>query len=295
MEEIKRLYQAVNLLRSDFSLKGQMMNLPELVGLSPSYLNQLFKKNLGETPGKFLKRHRLRRAVQELRYRKDSVLEIGMEYGFESISDFARSVKEAYDLTPSEIQKGATFSVNDHRRERFFRIEEFKQGMNCSAITDIEIRHHPAFRIGYIRVLNAMSVHHSSSPAQCLVILTEWALKSGIPIFRPYGPLGICYEDFDLDPYKQFIYDAAVILPAIWEGVLLPNMNVQIVPAGKYAVVKMRGDLAAETDVLDYFKFYWLAKNKVRLDNRPHLEIFVNENSVYDWTDMSLELHYPII
>ncbi|MBT7611024.1 MAG: AraC family transcriptional regulator [Bacteriovoracaceae bacterium] len=293
MEEIKRLNHAINILRSDLSFKGQISELSTKVGLSSSYLNQLFKKNLGETPGKFLKRHRLRRAVQEIRYRKDSVMDIGMEYGFESATDFTRSVKQAFNLTPTDIQKGANFSVNDDRKERFFRIEKFKRGMACSAISEIEIRNHDAIRLGYLRVLNAME-GGGSNPEESLIAITEWAIKEGIALFNPFGPVGICYEDFDLDHYLRFIYDAGIVLPVDWEGELMPGMNIQMIPAGKYAVVKMRGDLEAETDTLDYFSYYWLPHNKALLDDRPHLEVFVNESSVYDWSDMRLELHYPI-
>lgn len=75
------------------------------VGMSKSNFQRLFQERKGITIGLFLRRQRLHAAVEELISTNRSIIDIALDYQFESQQTFSRAFKEATWLTPSEVRK----------------------------------------------------------------------------------------------------------------------------------------------------------------------------------------------
>jgi AraC-like DNA-binding protein len=74
------------------------------VGLSTSRLRHLFTKELGISPGSFLKLTQLHGARQLLLNSFLSVKEISSHAGFTDVSHFVRDYKKMYGETPSQTR-----------------------------------------------------------------------------------------------------------------------------------------------------------------------------------------------
>ena len=83
------------------SVRGLAVEL----GLSPIYLERLFKQSEGVTIGAYIQREKIERAKNLLRYSDRSLFEISEYLGFSSQSYFGRIFKKATGMTPKQYRK----------------------------------------------------------------------------------------------------------------------------------------------------------------------------------------------
>lgn len=82
-----------------------LTDIAEQVGLSPYYLERLFKKETFETPRTYLEKVRIDKAVQLLQSTNLTNLEICYEVGFQSPSNFYKVFRNLKNCSPSEFRK----------------------------------------------------------------------------------------------------------------------------------------------------------------------------------------------
>lgn len=87
-------------LAQDLNVEG----LADLLCMSQPSLYRFFKERLGNSPGEFILRERLRIASELLKAGEMSVKEVGYEVGFSSPSYFIKRFKQQYGCTPRAYQ-----------------------------------------------------------------------------------------------------------------------------------------------------------------------------------------------
>jgi len=91
-------------LADDLSLA----QLAGLVGMSPHYFSELFKRSMGCAPHRFILLQRVERAKNILRDSSRSVIDAGMSAGFSNPSHFARMFRRVVGVSPSRFQSDQT-------------------------------------------------------------------------------------------------------------------------------------------------------------------------------------------
>lgn len=71
------------------------------LGISLSYLRQLFTQSYGEPPLTYLRRLRLQFAARELRNGEQAVLDIALAAGYQSVSAFYAAFKREWRMSPA--------------------------------------------------------------------------------------------------------------------------------------------------------------------------------------------------
>ena len=74
--------------------------------LSPYHFLRSFEAVAGLTPYQYVKRMRLRRAAVRLVQEESSVLEIAFECGFGDLSNFNRSFRAEFGMSPRAFRRG---------------------------------------------------------------------------------------------------------------------------------------------------------------------------------------------
>jgi len=87
-------------LESDISL----LDIATVAGMSPHYFSELFKQSMGRSPHNYVLLQRVERAKQLLRDPKCSIIEAGLDVGFQNPSHFARIFRKLEGTTPSEFR-----------------------------------------------------------------------------------------------------------------------------------------------------------------------------------------------
>ena len=87
-------------LETDFSLS----DLATIAGMSPHYFSELFKQSMGRSPHNYVLLQKIERAKQLLRDPKRSIIEAGLDVGFQNPSHFARMFRKLEGTTPSRFR-----------------------------------------------------------------------------------------------------------------------------------------------------------------------------------------------
>lgn len=98
-------HQVITFLMANQKCKVSLEDVAGHVGLSPTYLDRMFKEETSETPRSFLEKIRVDKAAHLLKHTDYTNLEICYEAGFQSTSHFYKAFRRLKDLTPREYRK----------------------------------------------------------------------------------------------------------------------------------------------------------------------------------------------
>lgn len=100
--DIKRMMQVESVLVSNLSVAPpSLAELARIGMMSETKLKVVFKKIYGLTPYEYYQKNRMLKARQLLNKRKFSVKQIGMQLGFQNLSNFTIAYKKAFNILPS--------------------------------------------------------------------------------------------------------------------------------------------------------------------------------------------------
>jgi AraC family transcriptional regulator len=81
-----------------------LSQLAAIAGMSPHYFSELFKQSTGRAPHQYVLLRRIERAKEKLRDPKRSIIDAGLDVGFENPSHFARVFRKLEGTTPSKYR-----------------------------------------------------------------------------------------------------------------------------------------------------------------------------------------------
>ncbi|RAJ78943.1 AraC family transcriptional regulator [Chitinophaga dinghuensis] len=107
------VYNVLHLIEQHYD---QDISIKQLEGASHySYRNiqRIFKYTCGETIGAYQKRLRLENAYKLMLYTNDSITNIALKVGFESLASFSKAFKEHFHCAPKEAKLSKTLLFSD--------------------------------------------------------------------------------------------------------------------------------------------------------------------------------------
>src|SRR5882762_3559235 len=99
-----RLKRVLDYIAASLDRNINLAQLSAIAGMSPHYFSELFKQSTGRTPHTYVLHQRIERAKQRLRDPECSVIDAGLEAGFENPSHFARVFRRLVGTTPSRFR-----------------------------------------------------------------------------------------------------------------------------------------------------------------------------------------------
>ena len=96
-----RLKRVLDYIAAKLDENISLGQLATIAGMSPHYFSELFKLSTGRTPHKYVLMQRIERAKQQLRDPKRSIIDAGLDAGFQNPSHFARMFRKLAGATPS--------------------------------------------------------------------------------------------------------------------------------------------------------------------------------------------------
>ena len=156
-EYVQRVNRAIDYITEHLAEPLRLEDVARAASFSPYHFHRIFRGLMGETLASFVKRVRLERSVYLLSHRKGlSLTEIALACGFSSSSDFSRSFRTHYGVSPKR------FDVEKFRRSGR---EALRQAVPATGNADefaVALRSLPARRVAYIRYSGPMKDPASS-------------------------------------------------------------------------------------------------------------------------------------
>ena len=105
MEPIEPINRAINYIESNLTEAISLEDVSAVAGYSLFHFSRLFLELIGETPGDYIRKRRLSEAARELVSSRKSILDIALDYQFQSQEAFSRSFKRLFRASPGIYRK----------------------------------------------------------------------------------------------------------------------------------------------------------------------------------------------
>ena len=103
-----RLLRALELFETNFDRPIRLDDVADAVRMSKSHFSRLFSGSVGESPGRYLRRYRIKRAHEMMLSTRKSLSEIALNCGFADQSHFTRTFSRIVGVSPAAWRR--TFS-----------------------------------------------------------------------------------------------------------------------------------------------------------------------------------------
>lgn len=267
----KQIEQATRFIESHLTERLDAERVAASVHLSYYHFHRIFAAMTGETLGDYIRKRRLTEAAVALLSSERSILDIALEYQFESQEAFSRSFKQVFGATPGSFRKRSMRPIFLEKGTLLgdrlqHRLDTISLVPNIAEIED---------DIHVVGVSGAVSPDHNTIPKLWEELLQRrHEIQALTPELTGYG---ICppqhdVEFRDITEHSPFGHMAGFSVERIAD---IPHgMRAYTIFAGAYAVFKHIGTTQQLRSTYDYIWGTWLSNTSLRLADRADFEIY---------------------
>ena len=288
-EYAQRINRVIDYLRANLDRQVKLKELAKVACFSEFHFHRIFHAVSGETLNNFTKRLRLEKAARLLRYSNQSLTDIAFDCGFSSSATFSRSFRAGYDTSPSQFRKSGEIKKSKIRKE-LFSGDEYYLPMSAEekrAAFPVRLLDLPERQVAYIRVTNAFETDRVIAALKTLI---GWAKAENI--FSQGTLFGMSVDDPHVTPKHLYRYEVCLASSLPFE--CREGMSRLKMPAMRYAVTRVSGDIRKVATATDYLIRGWLINSDYQPEHAPGLEIFLNKEKATDWSHFELDLCIPV-
>jgi len=232
-------------------------DIAKAAGYSQYHAARLFKEEIGVSPFEYIRRERLLQAASNLRGGKPKVLDVAMDYVFDSHEGFTRAFVNAFGITP---KKYATYPSPkgwhiprhflDRQKQRETRQEE--QSMNKeTAYVFVQIMERPARKLMLFRGKKATGYFEYCAEVGCTDENTghiaPWDILTNVKE-AIHEPVGLWLPE-NMRPPGTSTYAHGVEIPADYAGEVPEGFDVIDLEPCKFLV--FQGETYDDANFMD--------------------------------------------
>ena len=288
-EYAQRIDRVIDYLRGNLHRQVKLEELAKVACFSEFHFHRIFGAVSGETLNNFTNRLRLEKAARLLRYSDKSLTDIALDCGFSSSATFSRAFRSGYETSPSQFRKTGEIKKSKICKE-LFDDQGYDLPMSAEekrAAFPVRLIDIPERQVAYIRVTNAFQ---EDKVLAALKTMIEWAKSQDI--FSQGILFGMTVDDPHVTPKHLYRYEVCLASSLPFE--CMEGMSKLKMPAMRYAVTKVSGDLRKVATAWDYIYRNWLINSAYEPEHAPALEVFLEKENALDWSHCELELCLPV-
>lgn len=242
-------------------------------------MNRIFLALHQETIGKYIKRMRLEKAAEYLKYSNESIGDIAFEIGFNDIAAFSKAFKRKFSYSPSTFREKGQITLSK---------------ISSTIPTDYRI----PYTIEYLPDIEILYLEHRGAYHDLQAIEQVWdqleayALQHDL-IHEHTVVLAEIVDDETISTAIHCRYNAAITL-----DIPFPHttqfFNTKIIPAQKYIKTLHQGAYDA-TDQSYQNLYLTLLEDGFQLADSSTLEFFLNDASSTATEDLLTEICIPVL
>ena len=284
--QLERYKKLLAFIEANFKEDINIETIEAVCHYSYRNINRIFEALHRETIGKYIKRLRLEKAAQYLKYSEMGVADIGYEVGFEDRAAFSKAFKKRYGCAPSAFRLS-----EEALREMTQQSIEADEGEDRQKLT---------FEIAYLPDFDYLFIAHIGDYTDILAMekvgnqLHQYVKDKGILNKQSIFMTEIV-DDSEISDHIHLRYHLGFILdralPFEPEGLYRIKRH----QAQKYAKFVHKGTLESSIDFYDKIYAFWMADVGLELKDLPTLEFYPNYDGDHPPTDLLTEIYIPVL
>ena len=282
LERYKRLLAYLN---EKFKEEINIEKVEEVSLYSYRNINRIFQALHHETIGKFIKRIRLEKAAQYLRYSDDSISDIAFEVGFEDHSVFTKAFKNKFGCSPSAFRNSSDAILEITKQAILSEETENRQKI------PFEIEYLPDFEFLALEYRGAYE--DFSAIKKSWEQLLEYAYNNGLLSDKSIFMAEIL-DDNDITEAVNCRLNTGVLLEKPISFSPAGLFKVQSHKSQKYAKFIHKGSYETHEDTYSKIYAYWMLDVQLELEDLPVLEFYLNDEEDIPPEELLTEIYIPV-
>ena len=270
MSYIPNVLHAIDYMERNLTSPISVADVASEAAYSTFHFVRLFKALTGETPGSYLRRRRLTEAATELALSRKRIIEIALDYQFQSQEAFTRAFKDCFGINPRAYRK----SGNKYPAGATQRIDELFL-IHCMEVITMEPR---IVKKDAIKMIGLMYFGDNKNWEIPKIWEEFMPLMKTVPnSLQANEAYGLCFYTETTSKTGLFYYLAGLRVSSLEE---IPIRLVgKTLPASEYAVFTHKGSLIGKSNtVKDTYKYAY----GTWLPNSPYVNAYDYDFEFYD-------------
>lgn len=283
----ENIIQAINYIESNLNENLSLEVVASQAYYSSFHFHRLFSSLTRETPGSYLRKRRLSQAAVEMLQTDKRLLDIALDYQFQSQESFTRAFKKFFGVTPGQYRRNGGRAERDlfprltldnlHYRYRgdVFMEPEFKKmaamnlvGLVCSVEGDTE-----------------------KLPQLWHKFLEQRDVISGTK--EDCNSYGVCFHIEESVSSKSFMYMACVETKNLED--IPTSMVGKTIPEAEYAIFTHKGPIDKISNTYEYIYGPWLSKSEYAPADFYDFELYNDDFSLDKPEESKVYICVPVI
>ncbi len=109
MEWLSRIRKTIDLIESNLKTEMRVKDIAAAVGVSVFFLQKGFSVMTGYSVSEYARNRKLYQAALELQSTDRQIIDIALDYGYETPESFTKAFARFHGATPSQVRSGAPF------------------------------------------------------------------------------------------------------------------------------------------------------------------------------------------
>ncbi len=296
---INRINKVVDYIDDHLNKDLSLDKLAEIACFSTFHFHRVFSALLDETPNNYITRRRIEKIAGRLLFlRKDeSLTNLALDSGFNSIHSFSRAFRRFYGMSASEFKKrgqkefskiGKTESKNGANNvsfeKYFYSMDNLKKWLKMK--TTVEVKEMPELKMVQVR-------HQGSYKeiGKAFEVLMKWAGPRGLLNFPKTKMAGVYYDSPRVTDESKMQSSACITTE--YDVEVSGQISKITIPSGKFAVGRF------ELKVDEFEKAWnsmslWVPENNFEIRDGHFHEIYHNDAEQHPERKWVVDICIPV-
>ena len=279
LEQYKQLKSYID---TDFKKNVKIDTIEKEVFYSYRNINRIFRKLHSETVGKYLKRVRLEKAAEYLKYSNHQVSDIAIEIGFSDVAAFSKSFKKRFDCSPVTYRENLKTKIEVNLQ---FLDENLKSDLSF----EIEIL--PTFELLYLEHLG--DIEDVVAIEKTWDILVKYCKKHKL-ISKETIFFSETLDDNEITNSTNCRTQVAIVLDNQVDFNPDGLFQVKTHHTQRYAKFIHKGENEKLIETYNLIDSLWMKQFKLEFSDKPYLEFYVNHHTSTHKKNLVTEIYIPI-
>lgn len=283
MNYFHQVQKAIDFIESNLTEDITLSDVAQTINFSMFHFHRIFHAMVGETITDYIRKRRLTEAAKTLIQTDQRILDISLEYLYQSQEAFSRAFKKMFGLTPGQYRK---------RQQPLIYLE--KKILTPDKLTHLQRRITMEPKIIQKEEFHVIGMEYygDNKNGEIPAMWGEFINRiQEIPNRVNLNTYGVCSPIEKMTDESKFFYIAGVEVTCIDQ--IPEGMVAKTVPAAQYAVFTHKGSPDKLGQTYEYIMGTWLPNSGYKPMMSPDFE-FYDHRFKPDSENSEMFIYYPI-